>query len=754
MTSYRLIERARSGSMINTHAEEFLLGSPPTTTKTRPYNSAGSKFQTLVKALRLTALVSLITRLCGHRTKEAPKVAMYKHRGQAFFRSAIHVIPVGAAIAIIFLNIHQFYIGGELTGASGQDTQKLAGLNFAAKLHELLMLASITAGLFAYIRQEITFGDGLPFGALFAGLEFDNISLLWSQEFLGILYCNWDRKQKKGTLVGLLVFCTLLGVSVGPSTNLLMKPRLSDWPSGGTIFYLNSTKNQLYPLLFDNSTLIAHCSQDTGDLSCPHGGWEIIEKSYCPFLRTLAPGGTVPVSLLVDGRYAQRDMFNVIRLPNDETLPLLLTNAYTMASVPLAALSDSVERIGWRYNTAAQLGPSHKRFWSRNEAKYTVRSPQPAVFTRCQQETWNHTLIVADSEYMKLSSPMLQSFKLKTAASISAITSASFMLHNNDTLAQVVRSALTLGNPPSLIWYDDLESLNSTNSTLQVVAVFPANSSNAVDTTYTCSIDSIWILDASIQASREVYKIAHGHTVSLGDKGTINTDYPRIFMTADWASNLNPETSTGGNSSTPFIRMASTAGLYNSSSSPDPGFNEVIVESIITLMVVNGLGRASYNIDMAGMEKEPESQFFKELVSKTALGWGGHAYDIDPGQLSNVTTLVAQVTVNGYAYSHKGLVQCVAIAVLGVYCLFALTHFFYSGLTGWTSNSWDSAPEVVALAMSSQPSKKLENTGAGIQTVELYEEKVQIKARDDHLEIVFQDTGFGSETIEANKPCR
>lgn len=27
------------------------------------------------------------------------------------------------------------------------------------------MLVSITAGLFAYIRREVTFGNGLPFGA-------------------------------------------------------------------------------------------------------------------------------------------------------------------------------------------------------------------------------------------------------------------------------------------------------------------------------------------------------------------------------------------------------------------------------------------------------------------------------------------------------------------------------------------------------------------------------------------------------------
>lgn len=328
-------------------------------------------------------------------------------------------------------------------------------------------------------------------------------------------------------------------------------------------------------------------------------------------------------------------------------------------------------------------------------------------------------------------------------------------VYNNYTLVQGVRSKLTPGDPPSLFWFDDPQTLDSTNSTLQAVAVFPANSSNAVDTTYTCSIDSRWISGASTQATRNIHKIAHGNTPGFGDTGTINTNYPRMFMTAGWASYLNPETGYSGNSSTtPFIQMASTAGLYNSSSSPDPGYNEIIVESIITMMVINGLGRASYDVGMAGTEKESESRFFNELVSKTALGWGGHVYDIDSSQLSSVTSLVAQITVNGYAYNHKGLVQGVAIAVLGVYCLFTICHFFYSTFTGWTSNSWDTAPEVVALAMNSQPSGKLENTGAGIQTVQVFEENVTIKTREDHLEIVFQDTDFGAEKIRANSPCR
>lgn len=166
---------------------------------------------------------------------------MYKHTGYTFVRCLIHILPVGTALLLVGLNGVEYYIGGELEGAKHQDSQKLAGLAFAAKLHELLMLASIAAVLFSYIRKELAFGDGLPFGAVFASQQFTSINFLWSAEFLGTIYREWGQKRKKWNLLSIIFICCILGVSVGPSTNILIRPRLDDWPAGGTIFWLNAT---------------------------------------------------------------------------------------------------------------------------------------------------------------------------------------------------------------------------------------------------------------------------------------------------------------------------------------------------------------------------------------------------------------------------------------------------------------------------------------------------------------------------------
>ena len=64
-----------------------------------------------------------------------------------------------------------------------QDDAKFIGLQFAAKLHELTISASLTAVIFSYIRHELVTDNGLPFGVIMAGFQFKEISYLWSIEF-------------------------------------------------------------------------------------------------------------------------------------------------------------------------------------------------------------------------------------------------------------------------------------------------------------------------------------------------------------------------------------------------------------------------------------------------------------------------------------------------------------------------------------------------------------------------------------------
>lgn len=110
---------------------------------------------------------------------EHRKTVLDQNVWRALQRCTVHAISVVTSIVLCYVNVRGVYLGGELPGKSGQDNVKLGALQFAVKLHELSIHASIAAILFTYIRNELLSQKGIPFGALTAGLQFTDISYLW-----------------------------------------------------------------------------------------------------------------------------------------------------------------------------------------------------------------------------------------------------------------------------------------------------------------------------------------------------------------------------------------------------------------------------------------------------------------------------------------------------------------------------------------------------------------------------------------------
>lgn len=178
------------------------------------------------------------------------------------------------------------------------------------------MLASLDVIVFTAIRRDLALGHGLPFGAVFAGLQIDSISSLWSMEFWSIVFHarknSTTGKTRRRFLVALIFLCTVLGVSVGPSTANLMRPRLSWWKAGGTTFWINATSVEMFP-----STLRVTPQMQTCDLYdingyCIFAGYETIAASYLSQWRSLEDLDNLPESIYVPSEHAERQMVRLI----------------------------------------------------------------------------------------------------------------------------------------------------------------------------------------------------------------------------------------------------------------------------------------------------------------------------------------------------------------------------------------------------------------------------------------------------------
>lgn len=222
---------------------------------------------------------------------------------------------------------------------------------------------------------------------------------------------------------------------------------------------------------------------------------------------------------------------------------------------------------------------------------------------------------------------------------------------------------------------------------------------------------------------------------------------------------MNPIISEEKNA-TAFSKTSSIAGMWNTSFTSASDNFPIIVEGILTAMVANGIARASYNTTMIsalkGDNDESDNQWkatgwYSYLFPHYLFGKGSSIFDISAEQQANSTEFKMSAAAQGYAYSYKGKTHKAAIGVLVFYILLAVLHLGYSLRTGWASTSWDSLPEIAALAMRSRPTQTLHNTGAGIESVCVFEENVRVRARDGHhLELVFDDTGDGGFYVRRN----
>lgn len=202
----------------------------------------------LAKAFaRSLRLQSLLQALPLNSSQEPQKVAVYKSRQMAFIQSIIHIVPLSVAIYLIVSNAIALIVP-DYSASMG------TGLQFAAKSLEILMQTSIATIFLGLLRRRLVSADTVPLGVLFAPPQTTNISFLWSLEFWGLLTADWLQKRKR-LVLGIITCASItLAALVGPSSAVLMIPRLSTRPARKLhVFFDNDTT--LYPDRLDLADL-------------------------------------------------------------------------------------------------------------------------------------------------------------------------------------------------------------------------------------------------------------------------------------------------------------------------------------------------------------------------------------------------------------------------------------------------------------------------------------------------------------------
>ena len=229
--------------------------------------------------------------------------------------------------------------------------------------------------------------------------------------------------------------------------------------------------------------------------------------------------------------------------------------------------------------------------------------------------------------------------------------------------------------------------------------------------------------------------------------------YPgrHITVTEDWAQYLNP--------SLPHHNTT----VFNTLMSSNLTARDISVSARIILagLLANGLASIGSTSRLQGQVKTIINQ-----DGSTGLDGGywfsgkGDIFEVDPVESKDWIKLRVQTTFEGYSYNTRGRTPKIAIGFLLAYCMVALVHVLYAGISGISSTCWDSIPEVTALAMNSTPTIALRNTCAGITELNIFKLQVRVLASRDaegegeHLELVFgglDEKVLENKTIKANR---
>jgi len=677
-----------------------------------------------------------------HSHKEEKKVVVDKSRRLGLGRCSVHLLPISISALIIAVNFKQNFIGIDFNSPIRSDTINIALLQTAAKVQELLIVASLASVTFQLLRYELMYGDGLPLGLLAAGFDFTSLSYFWSPEMLGSFRSTYTRgwKPRRIALILFLVTVGALAVLAGPSCAVLLIPQTQDWPAGGTTILLNGTPNNTWAVTLsaDLTKIRDICSSEGATYYgiCPSGGYNSIWAHYA-HTNPLTYRNAIP-------SYARKLSGNDYYWSSESsppvpirTISLGLLDAHQATFIqPHLGVAMVLDRMmqDWWQDLRLKRGLTDENV----EDRATVARVLSAMtHVRC-----------SDAQNISSSDPVV-TFPDTKDPNLSSKQNLSRHHFNNEPSTHIRFSWVPL---------PEQAKIASTGAVFQSAWT----SDNQSRVVVGCTVQAQWV-PAQIHTDgytfwqgwypknitwAEAYPSAG---IAYLDGSSASNDSEAIVVDEDWLAMLTPPIGEGEPGYQKW-RPTTIEGILGStlltddlsSSGGHPPIDiwekearntTGLLMSIIGSVFNDGLARAG--IETAFDQNGPPSNWtLSDIVSRPGAG-----SDNDP------TEVQVEFSISGLSYQLT-ITQKLAMAVLFLHILIALIHVLWVFWKGESSGCWDSIAELVVLAQNSRPAfSALQNTAAGIKHSSTFAKQVVIRstricdhdAEADHLEMIYQE---------------
>ena len=162
------------------------------------------------------------------------------------------------------------------------------------------------------------------------------------------------------------------------------------------------------------------------------------------------------------------------------------------------------------------------------------------------------------------------------------------------------------------------------------------------------------------------------------------TQFPQrsTNITQEWAQYLNPIVRSANRSVFDLI-MQETAPFADPDAFVSALYSAKNANYVLVSLMANGLARIGFESTLQGAPKSVKSVDGTSWIDGNYwLSGKGNMFEVDPTQSKDWLKFRVNSTLEGYAYNTETVAPRVAIGVMTLYCMIALAHLFYSGISG------------------------------------------------------------------------
>ncbi|KAH7391714.1 hypothetical protein BKA66DRAFT_547692 [Pyrenochaeta sp. MPI-SDFR-AT-0127] len=686
-------------------------------------------------------------------SSEKPKPAI--NTTLSWKEMAVHLL--GLAMTAIVIVIHALNVYWVDLGDDGKLSinASLKYLQFAAKLHEVVMMASLSSVILFFLHKRLL-KRGIPFGYL------DASYMIGAGGGTGLLLTkrSWSPWRHKRLFFGLLV-CILYTLALAPSSAIAMIPTLRHWPVKDPYDTGEGRMPHPWPMAEPQNGWPFRSSPECFNESalsepdCPAGGLgQIIQWAEGNIMVGSSSNLTV------------HEMTNFERLLVSHSLKSNAGELHRNASrrVTTTPKSSSVDAIGgfWAYLRNRDVGKISKPELLTPMLKSTVNSAvyQPLVYSQCRSHIYSDSssglLDISHDRFQTpwednpsdLPSPRAR-FRWIKASTLSTTSFTILPMITHDATGQERQSSLIVSCLFDARWAASIVSLKPRSSSL-----------------IESNITDLNIFEDESIAEKRGPKSAFKRALNISELVELPENWLRGFD-FDVTDQIEDEEQKISMMAFMFDGLASYTNQSNrhfglTDSDAPKGSNSLseyservtdFVGTFQSMLIADGMARFGSRLWRPYVEVKRDGKLeYVNLMGSNYISTASPPENVFyNGTKEDSFSIEFAALRYGYGYGFRSEDTSrsiyVAVSVLGIYLLITICYGLCICLARFfkfytRSQSWEAIPNLIALAENSQLSNYLSGTSAGIDSRETWRLNVKVRVMEDEkLSLVFMKPG-------------